>query len=378
MSEMRFFKIGSRGALERLPAGAEPTLGGKDCYLWLDFFNPSADELKVLVDRLGIHPLSIEDCLDDDQIPKVDDLPNYTFILFNSFRYAARALTIDEIDLFVGKDFLVTVHRNTAGRPLFSKRLEEAIALDAANVRRGPDFLLHIVLDYIVDQKLIAIESLQEELDGAEEAILRAPERFSPADLLHLRRHLLMLRKSLFHEREVFVRICRKDSPFISDKAIYHFRDIYDHLARFFETTEICREMISSHMEIYLSLMNNRMTLLANQTNRVMRRLTLITTIFMPLTLLAGIGGMSEWSMMTGTENWRVSYPAFFAGITLLAVANYYLLRWIDRRTGDEQRRDPPRADDQEPAALAAATVIATAPPSDQAAPALAVAAQRQ
>jgi magnesium transporter len=89
--------------------------------------------------------------------------------------------------------------------------------------------------------------------------------------------------------------------------------------------------MISSDMEMYLSIINNRMTLVANRTNRVMRRLTLITTIFMPLTLLAGVGGMSEWSMMTGSDNWKVSYPLFLFGMGALGVGNFYMLRWLDR-----------------------------------------------
>ena len=117
---------------------------------------------------------------------------------------------------------------------------------------------------------------------------------------MRLRRDLLTLRKSLFHEREILVKICRRDSPYVSEKAIYHFRDIYDHLAKYFEMVEIYREMITSLMEMYLSMINNRMAEMANRTNATVRRLTLINTVFMPLTLLAGIGGMSEWSMMTG------------------------------------------------------------------------------
>jgi len=335
MSEQRWFKVSGKGALERLAATPETLAGPSEGYLWLDFHNPTAAELHVLVERLGVHPLSIEDCLDDDQVPKVDDLPTYTFILFNSYRYADKTLFVDEVDLLVGKNFLVTVQGSADGNRLLSQRLDDAIALDAGNVRRGPDFLLHVILDFIVDQKFAAIEGLQEELDRAEESILADPDAFRPAALMRLRRHLLVLRKSLFHEREILVRICRKDSPFISDKAIFHFRDIYDHLARFFETTEILREMVSSHMELYLSMVNHRMTLLANQTNQVMRRLTFITTIFMPLTLLAGIGGMSEWSMMTGAENWRVSYPVFLLLMALLGAANYFVLRRVEIHRGE-------------------------------------------
>ena len=94
---------------------------------------------------------------------------------------------------------------------------------------------MHVILDYIVDQKFAAIEPLEDELDGMEETVLAAVSRFHPAELIHRRRDLVALRKSVFHEREILTRICRRDCPFVSEKAIFHYRDIYDHLAKFFE-----------------------------------------------------------------------------------------------------------------------------------------------
>jgi magnesium transporter len=143
---------------------------------------------------------------------------------------------------------------------------------------------------------------------------------------------LLNLRKCLFHEREILVKICRKDCPFIQERAIYHYRDIYDHLTKFFEMTESYREVVASLMDMYLSMLNNQMTKVANETNKTVRRLTLITTIFMPLTLLAGIGGMSEWSMMTGPSNWRIAYPAFLLAMVVIGFTNYCLLKWFERK----------------------------------------------
>jgi magnesium transporter len=143
---------------------------------------------------------------------------------------------------------------------------------------------------------------------------------------------LLTLRKSLFHEREILVKICRKDCQFIPEKAIFFYRDIYDHLAKFFELTESSRDIVTSLMEMYLSMLNNQMAISANDTNAIVRRLTFITTIFMPLTLLAGIGGMSEWSMMTGPENWKISYPAFIVAMGFLGVANYFFLKGFEKK----------------------------------------------
>ena len=150
--------------------------------------------------------------------------------------------------------------------------------------------------------------------------------------LIRLRKDLLSLRKSLYHEREILVKICRMDCPFIPENAIVPYRDIYDHLARFFELAETYREIETSLMELYTSLLNNKMTKMSNETNLSVKRLTLIATIFMPLTLISGILGMSEWSMMTGPDNWKHSYPLFFLGMALIAVVNYFIIKRVEIR----------------------------------------------
>jgi magnesium transporter len=120
---------------------------------------------------------------------------------------------------------------------------------------------------------------------------------------------------------------------FESEKAIFHFSDIYDHLAKFLELNENYREIVTSLMELYTSLLNNIMTNASNQTNLSVRRLTLIATIFMPLILLASIGGMSEWSMMTGPGNWKVAYPLFIIGMAVIGLLSYLLIKKIERKT---------------------------------------------
>ena len=192
--------------------------------------------------------------------------------------------------------------------------VERFIEMDIKNCRQGPAFLAHALLDHVVDKKFIVIENLEDDITMAKTSFLGDIEHFHPAQLLDLRRDLTLLRKSLFHEREILIKICRYDSRFIPNKAILLYRDIYDHLAKFFELTETDRDIIASLMEMYLSMLNNQMAKAANRTNTTVRRLTFITTIFMPLSLLAGIGGMSEWSMMTGPENWRIAYPLFLLG----------------------------------------------------------------
>ncbi len=351
MSISHFFHINNNGKfikIEKLSEVLDAVKKGG--FLWLNYFQPTAEELSQLGAPLEIHHLTIEDCTDDNQIPKMEDFPKNTFILFNAFNYADRKLSVEEIDLIIGENYLVTVSGFGAASPKLMDDIEELVESGSESASHGPAFLMHVVLDYIVDRKFDTIEMLEEELDRAEDSMLEDLSRFNPADLMRLRRNLIMLRKSLFHEREVMVKICRKDCPFVSDDAIFHYRDIYDHLAKFFELTETYRDIVTSLMEMYLSMINNQMARISNETNVSVRRLTLITTIFMPLTLLAGIGGMSEWTMMTGADNWRVTYPAFLLAMVILGVANYYYLRWIERNDGkianppviekDERKKD--------------------------------------
>ncbi len=327
MCEARFYHISPDGKLARvatLPEALDAAKSGG--FLWLDYFQPTREALSALVEPFKLHPLTIEDCTDRNQVPKIEDYPESAFIIFNAFTYADKTLLVDEVDLFIGEKFLITVsgYESDGRRPL--NDIARIVERDIANAAQGSAFLMHVILDYVVDQKFLAIEALEDELDEQEERILADPAGFGPAELLDLRRDLLALRKSLFHEREILVKICRKDCQFISDSAIFHYRDIYDHLAKFFELTEAYRDILTSLMELYASMLNNMMAKVSNDTNATVKRLTYITTIFMPLTLLAGIGGMSEWTMMTGQEHWKIAYPAFLLLMGVIGVANYYYL----------------------------------------------------
>ena len=332
MAVASFYQVSHSGTVRRVETLEEALETTEDeGFFWLDYRQPTKEDLAPLVDRLGLHPLAVEDCFDEDQIPKIEDFPRSTFILFNSFDYVNRQLSIGEIDLFVGKNFLVSVSQQNAGQGGPLSGVEQHVEREIESVRHGPAFLMHVILDSVVDKKFVAIEALEDELDALEERMLDDASTFNPAELIQMRRDLLNLRKSLFHEREILVRICRKDCPFITDEAIFRYRDLYDHLAKFFELTESYRDLVTSLMEMYLSILNNQMAKAANETNSTVRRLTFITTIFMPLSLLAGIGGMSEWSMMTGPENWRIAYPAFLAAMVVIGLASYLLFKRLGK-----------------------------------------------
>ena len=342
MSESKFFHFSASGLFYVLGSLADAISALREGgFIWLNYYKPEREELSVLTDLLGIHPLSIEDCFDDKQIPKIEHFLNNTFILFNSFSYRDKTLYTDEINLFIGKNFLITVsgYKSEDRRPF--KNIEEMVEKDPSTAKNGAAFLMHKILDFIVDLKYEAFDTMEDELEEAEDALLENISGFRPMQLIHLRRNLVNLRKSLYHEREILVKINRLDCPFIPEKAIVGYRDIYDHLSKFFELTETYREIETSLMELYSSLLNNKMTQMSNETNASVRRLTIITTVFMPLTLIASIGGMSEWTMMTGQENWKVTYPIFLLGMAIIGGINYFLIKGLERRMLNRMGSDP-------------------------------------
>ncbi len=332
MVKTTFFHISTKGkmsVIEKLDDALQKI--NSEGYVWLSLVNPDPNELFIIQDRLNLSPISIQDCLDDNQIPKINEFPKHTFLIFDSYHYSNNELGIGELNLFLGNKFLVSVSQMelTYGHPFFD--IEALISLNMGNIKNGPDFLMHILIDKIVDHKVIAIEAIEDNLIQIEETINADDSQFQPSDLQKLRRQILALRKSLFLEREVLIKISSNDTPFISSGALFDYRNIYDHIVRLFEHIEMDRELVTSLMQINLSIINNRITESANKTNTFIRRLTLITTIFMPLTLITGIGGMSEFTMITGIENWKFVYPALLVAMILIGLVNYFLLKRLEK-----------------------------------------------
>ena len=299
-------------------------------YTWLNYYQPDKEGMMELVDKYSVHPLSAEDCLDKNQLPKIERFAENTFIIFNSFHYDKRVLHVDEINFFIGKDFLITICGNNSDERNPLEDVESMILADQGSIKNSPAVLLHRILDCIVDRKFDVFEKIEDEIEESEDKILDADPLFDATELIRLRRRLQTLRKSLFHESEILLKICRNDYSFTTAEMIAHYRDVSDHLGKFFGLTETYRENVTNLMELFESIQNNLMAKSANDTNVSVRKLTIIATVFLPLTLIASIGGMSEWTMMTGAMSWKLSYLILIFAMALIAAINYWIIKKLE------------------------------------------------
>jgi len=331
-SSSRFFFINPAGELTLVSSIDDAINAVQDGgYMWLDYCDPKLEDLEPLITKLNLHPLSIEDSLNEEQLPKLDLYPNYSFLVFNVFESSSEELLAHELDLAIGKNFIISITHSDRQNQSLLQGMEQVVERESGKVNNEPSFLLHLLIDTVVDRKFLTIDRIETKLDKDEDEILQGSPDYDLSRLLNSRRDLNTVRKSVFYEREVLSKLIRQDSPFIAEKSLIFFRDVYDHLSRYYEISETARDQVTSLMEIHLSLASNRMAETSNRTNAIMRRLTLISSIFMPLTLISGIGGMSEYTMMVGQENWRVGYIVLLVLMVVVAVINFLLLRRMER-----------------------------------------------
>lgn len=335
--QARFYTISESGQLSTMPTLSEAlAIRERGGYFWLDYSNPDSATLNPLMEALNLHPLSIEDCLHSDQLPKLDLFPHYSFLIITAFEDSEDGLKNHELDLFLGKDFVISVWNGLSDRRQTWEEIQRGVERESAKVAQGPSFLLHLIIDQVVDQKFLYINRIEENLEENEDRVLDESGQFNPASLMGSRRDLLLMRRALFHEREVLSKLIRQDSAFIAERSLIYYRDVYDHLSKYYELTENARDQLTSLMEINLSLTSNRMASIGNRTNAIMRRLTLISTIFLPLTLISGIGGMSEFTVMIGKRNIHLSYLVLLVVMALIGLVNYLLLRHMERNLPDD------------------------------------------
>ncbi len=258
--------------------------------IWVDIEDPepsvSGTPDFLLREIFGFHVLAIEDALKETHVPKVDDWGEYLYIVFHSIEYNAASghVELRELDVFLGKNYLVTYHAD----PLpFLEQDRRNIERDPSNrLQHGPDHLLYHLLDRAVADYLPVIEALDFAIDDAQEEVFRSPTPQTLQAIFRVKRSTLKLHRAIAPEREVLNRLARDAYAPIAEKHRVYFRDVYDHIVRVHDLAESLRDLISGALDTYLSAISNR-------TNDVMRALTIVTVMFMPMSFLTGFFGMN-------------------------------------------------------------------------------------
>lgn len=293
--------------------------------LWLDFSGepPEACE-PILRQAFGFHPLAIDDALQETHVPKLDDWGDYLYLAIHAIHYdAAREtpLTTHECDAFLGANYLVTHHDDPLPEV---DRVWERIGVDDRYLADGPDHLYYTLADEIIYSYLRNIEAIDDSIEIFEDAVFERPTPKTLEGVFALKRGLLQLRRVVGPQREVFNKLARDDLRVIDKKDRIYFRDVYDHLVRLHDINESMRDQVTGVLEIYLSVINNRM-------NEIMKTLTLITTIFMPISFLVGFFGMNYFAPPALFGEWT-SLPSFAFTLFVLALTPLSFFIWFRRR----------------------------------------------
>jgi magnesium transporter len=294
--------------------------------LWVDFISEPPEICQPILEKFGFHPLAIDDALQETHVPRLDDWNDYLYIVFNYINMQPNGNTweteIDELDVFLGKNYIVTHHDH----PISA--VDEAWLVcdrDERNVQEGADHILYRIADNLMANYMPLVEKIDEAIDQIEDQIFERPSPHTLERLLAIKRALVAMRRIIIPQREVLNKLARDDYPVIDQKDQVFFRDIYDHLVRLHDLNESLRDLVGSVLDTYLSVVNNRM-------NEVMKTLTVITTIFMPLTFVTGFFGMNFFEALGNLQAWTTN-PVFYITLVIMIILPFGMYMWMRRRT---------------------------------------------
>jgi magnesium transporter len=257
-------------------------------YIWVSLESASDEEIQqVLVDTFNFHPLAVEDCQSSGyQSSKVDDFVDYLFIISHAILSDETSPEINtaELDIFLGEKYIVSVFTDP-NMPSIEKTWNRA-KRDFRISDFGPDFLCHSLLDGLVDEYLPLIDHMEADVEWLEDSVLENPTPSTLQKLLNLKHNIMSIRRIISPLREVMNRLSRDEFHQIDAQSRYYFRDIYDHLVRIQDLADTLRDIITSGLDIYLNSISLRL-------NGIMKALTIVSTIFLPLSFLAGVFGMN-------------------------------------------------------------------------------------
>jgi magnesium transporter len=288
--------------------------------VWADVSDPTSKDFEELAEEFGFHYLSIEDCRNMHQRPKVEEYTGYYFIvLYESELVGSNdALELRELNIFLGKNYLVTVHSRPIRAVDTAKRLWHEWT-DRAE--QGSGLLAYLLIDAIVDDYLPLLDLISEKMDELEDSIFGEWRPEAIQDIFTIKKKLLFLRRSITPLRDVFNTMLRREQPIFPRETHIYFQDVFDHLIRVADTIDSLRDMLSSTMDAYLSVSGNRM-------NKIMKRLTSVSTILMSVTLIAGIYGMN-FALMPELR-WRYGYVYALLSMVVVGLVLYAYLKKIE------------------------------------------------
>lgn len=295
--------------LETLPA----SLTGP---IWVDITDPDEAAFDAVSTRFPLPPLAVEDCLHFPQRPKYDVYADLTFVIWLApFMVVGEGLKTRELDVFLGEEHLITAHHD--GFEALDRVAEQAYEY----LERGVEWTLHAILDVSVDDVFPLVDGVADELEQLEDLMLENAQKEHLERLFTAKRALVQLHKVVGPERDVVRGLARLEA-FVEPDAYMYFQDVGDHLARAADSIETYRDVANGSMDIYLSSQSNRM-------NQIMKQLTVIATIFMPLTLISGIYGMNVLKGMWPPADAVWAFPAIIGAMLIIAV---WMLVFFRRR----------------------------------------------
>jgi magnesium transporter len=311
----------SKKFTENCPAAEISDLRGvEQNVVWADVSDPSSEDFAELAAEFGFHPLSIEDCRNEHQRPKIEEYQGYYFIVLYEAALTGPEdrLELRELNIFLGQNYLVTVHSKPIRAVATAARLWHEWTDRAEH---GAGLLSYLLIDAIVDDYLPLLDILSERMDDVEDKIFGEFRPDALEDIFRIKKQLLYLRRSITPLRDVFNTLLRREQPLFPREVHVYFQDVFDHLIRVADTIDNLRDMLGSTMDAFLSVQGNRM-------NMIMKRLTSIATILMSVTLVAGIYGMN-FDLMPELH-WRFGYVFALLSMVGIGVGLYVYLKKVD------------------------------------------------
>ncbi len=310
---------------EIYPADYAAAIQDKSGILWVDFSGEDPEPTEqILLRTFGFHPLAVDDALRETHVPKVDDWESYLYIAMHAISFTSGEDDIEgiELDIFLGDNYIVT-HHDFPIQAL--NRVWDSSTKDKRYFKRGADHVLYKLTDELIVDYMQVVESLDEEIELVEAEVLGKPSSQIVQRIFTLKRATLHLRRVLSPLREVLNKLARDDYDVIDAKDRVYFRDVYDHLVRLHDISESLRDLVGGVLDTYLSVINNRM-------NEIMKTLTLITTLFMPITFVTGFFGMNFFQpVSTELIRWT-SNPVFIIMLIIVISTPAAMFLWMRRR----------------------------------------------